>query len=115
MLHQELPQIDSSPLDGWGSWLVPGLIGAVALTAAVLLLLSGQPSLAAVAVAAGLIAGGAVYWRGTRTRHVREPIVAGPDYSLVGSALALCGEAAVLTSEDGSLLIANCAYRERFG
>jgi alkyldihydroxyacetonephosphate synthase len=26
MLHQELPQIDSSPLDRWGSWLAPALI-----------------------------------------------------------------------------------------
>ena len=26
MLHQKLPRIDSTPLDGWGRWLAPALI-----------------------------------------------------------------------------------------
>jgi hypothetical protein len=38
MLHQELPRIDSSPLDGWGSWLAPALIAGAALSGASLLL-----------------------------------------------------------------------------
>jgi len=115
MLHQELPRIDSGPLDGWGSWLTPALITGAALSVALLLLLVGQILLAVIAAAMGIFAGGLTYWRSSRTRPVREAIVAGPDYSLVGSALSMCGEPAVLTSENGSLLIANAAYRERFG
>jgi two-component system cell cycle sensor histidine kinase/response regulator CckA len=115
MLHQELPQIDSSPLDGWGSWLAPALIAGAALTAALLLLLIGQLALAGVAAATGVVAGGVAYWRGSAAKPVRDPIVLGPDYSLVGSALGMCGEATALTSEEGALLIANVAYRERFG
>jgi len=115
MLHQELPRIDSSPLDGWGSWLMPALITGAALTLAVLLAAAGQLLLAGVAVGAGAIAGALTYWRGSRVQPPREPIVAGPDYSLVGSALGMCGEPVALTSEAGSLLIANTAYRDRFG
>jgi two-component system cell cycle sensor histidine kinase/response regulator CckA len=114
MLHQELPRIDSSPLDGWGSWLTPALITGAALSIALLLLLVGQMPLAAIAAAMGLVAGGLTYWRGSRMRPVREALVAGPDYSLVGSALGMCGEPAALTSETGALLIANSAYRARF-
>jgi two-component system cell cycle sensor histidine kinase/response regulator CckA len=115
MLHQELPRIDSSLLDGWGRWLTPALITGAAVSIALLLLLVGQMPLAGVAAAMGIIAGGLTYWRGSRMRPVREALVAGPDYSLVGSALGMCGEPGALTSEDGSLLIANSAYRERFG
>ena len=46
MLHQELPRIDSTPLDGWGDWLIPAMIGAAAITAAAVMLLVGQPWLA---------------------------------------------------------------------
>ena len=46
MLHQELPQIDSSPLDGWGGWLVPALTAGAALSAALLLFVAGQSALA---------------------------------------------------------------------
>jgi two-component system cell cycle sensor histidine kinase/response regulator CckA len=115
MLHQELPQIDSSPLDGWGSWLAPALIAGAALSAALLLLVLGLPGYAGMTAAAGALAGGATYWRGSRAQPVREAIVTGPDYALVGSALGMCREAAALTAEDGSLLIANSAYSERFG
>jgi len=31
MLYQELPRIESTPLDGWGRWLAPALIFAAAL------------------------------------------------------------------------------------
>jgi len=115
MLHQELPRIDANPLDGWGEWLTPALITGAALSIAVLLLVAGQMPLAGIAAVLGLVAGGLAYWHGTRTRPVREAIVSGPDYSLVGSALGMCGEPVALTSENGSLLIANAAYRDRFG
>ena len=64
MLHQELPRIEHTPLDGWGRWLVPALIAAAALTAAVVLLLFGQPLFAFGAVFAGLAGAIFVYFQG---------------------------------------------------
>ena len=115
MLQQDLPPIESGLLDASSRWLTPALVAAAGATAAILLLLAGQPTIGAAVAAAGMAAGGILYWRGARSPLVHEPIVAGPDYSLVGAALALCPDAAALTSEDGSLLIANAAYRDRFG
>jgi two-component system cell cycle sensor histidine kinase/response regulator CckA len=115
MLQQELPRIDSTPLDGWSRWLTPALIAGAALTAAILLYLIGQPMLAAAAVVGGAAAGAVVYWRGTKVPLAVEALAAGPDFTLVGSALGMCSDAAALTSEKGSILIANTAYRNRFG
>ena len=89
MLQQELPRIDSTPLDGWGRWLVPALISGLALTAAVVLLLLAQPTFAGIAAIGAVVAGGAAYFRDSRGRSVVEPIVGGPDFSLVGSALGM--------------------------
>jgi len=114
MLQQELPRIDSSPLDGWGRWLAPALIAAAGLTIAVVLLLVGQSTIGIVAAIAGLALAAVTYFRGMKQPAVVEPIMGGPDFSLVGSALGMCGDAAALTSENGSLLMANAAYRDRF-
>ena len=46
VLQQELPRIDSSPLEAWGRWLMPALIGAAGLTVALPLALTGQLALA---------------------------------------------------------------------
>jgi two-component system, cell cycle sensor histidine kinase and response regulator CckA len=114
VLYQELPRIEASRLDGFGRWLVPALSGAASLTAAVILLLVGQSLLAAAAIFAGLALATFAY-KAPSQAAPREPLVAGPDYSLVGSALALGREPAALTSSEGSLLIVNPAYRDRFG
>jgi two-component system cell cycle sensor histidine kinase/response regulator CckA len=115
MLYQELPRIDSSPLDGWGSWLAPAISAAAAGTAAAVLLLVGLPTIAAVVIVAGLVAA-AVLIRKPRARELTgEPLVAGPDFSLVGSALSLSGDPVALTNGEGSLLVVNRIYRERFG
>jgi two-component system cell cycle sensor histidine kinase/response regulator CckA len=115
MLHQDLPRIDSTPLDGYGRWLAPALIAGAALTAALLLLLSGQPTFAGVAAAIGVIAAGAFHWLGDRRQPVSSAISLGPDFSLVGSALGVCADPVALTTGEGSLLIANTGYRELFG
>jgi hypothetical protein len=39
----------------------------------------------------------------------------GTDYALVGSALGLSSAPAALTTGEGSLLVVNPAYRDRFG
>jgi two-component system cell cycle sensor histidine kinase/response regulator CckA len=115
MLYQELPRIDSTPLDGWGRWLAPALVFGAAASAAIVLLLVGQPPFAAGALLVGLAGAAAAYVRRPRREPAGETLVVGPDYSLVGCALGLVSEPAALTTDEGSLLIANGAYRERFG
>ncbi len=114
MLYQELPRIDSTPLDEWGRWFAPALIAAAAITVAVVLLVIGYPLLAGVALLAG-IGAGAVQSRRTARPRAAELFGSAPDYSLVGSALGLSRDPVALTSDQGSLLVANAAYRERFG
>jgi len=116
VLHQELPRIEASPLDGWGRWLTPALIAGAGLSLAIVLALAGQLLPGAIAAVAGLGVAGLAYLREGRSAQVSTPIVVGgPDYALVGSAVGLCHEPAALTTGEGSLLIANNAYRERFG
>lgn len=115
MLYQELPQIGSTPLDRWGRWLVPSVIAGAAVTASILLLLIGQFWFAAAALFLGLAAAAFVYLRDEPAVSAEEPLVVGPDFSLVGAALALSRDPTALTSAEGSLLIVNPAYRERFG
>ena len=113
MLHEELPAIVSRPLEG-ERWLLPALGGAAALSALAVWWLFG-PIAAAVLVA--LAVGGAVAG-GLATRNSTAPdpetLGGGPDYALVGAALALSEEPAAITSTDGALLAANEAYRLRF-
>ncbi|HZC38299.1 MAG TPA: PAS domain-containing protein, partial [Sphingomicrobium sp.] len=115
MLYQELPRIESAPLDGWGRWLAPAVIVAAAITLASLLVLAAQPYVAVAALLAGLAGAGIIYFRAPRDLAPSEPLVVGPDYSLVGSALGLSREPTALTTSEGSLLIVNASYRERFG
>ena len=115
MLYQELPHIQLTPLDRWGRWLIPALVAGAALTAAIVLLLLAQPLLAFGAIFAGLAGATFVYFGGPGRPVPRDSLIIGPDYGLVGSALALSREPTALTSTEGLLLIVNPAYRDRFG
>src|SRR3954462_9040298 len=110
VLYQELPRIEASPLDGWSRWLVPAAIFIGALTAAALLLFVEQPLFAAALVFAGLAGGAFMYLRPPPDITLSEPLVVGPDFSLVGAALGLSREPAALTTGEGSLLIVNSSY-----
>ncbi|HEX6218251.1 MAG TPA: PAS domain-containing protein, partial [Sphingomicrobium sp.] len=115
MLHQELPSIDLEPLGGRSRWLVPGIALAAAISGALLLLIVGQPVLAGLFV---LLSAGAG-WVATRLDRpqagIADQLAAGPDFALIGSTLALVHDAAAMTDPDGRLLLANQAYRDRFG
>src|SRR4051812_26740903 len=114
MLHQELPRIESTPLDGWGRGLASALIVAAGVSVALLLLVVAQPGFAALAVLIGFAGGVWAYFKPPRAGSVVEPLVVGPDFSLVGSALGLSRDPTALTTSEGSVLIVNAAYRERF-
>src|SRR4051812_14446457 len=115
MLHQELPRIESTPLDGWGRGLASALIVAAGVSVALLLILVAQPGFAALAVLIGFTGGVWAYFKASRAASAVEPLVVGPDFSLVGSALGLSRDPTALTTSEGSVLIVNAAYRERFG
>jgi len=115
MLYQELPRIDATPLDGWGRWLAPALVAAGALTVAAILLLLGYPLLGGVTLLAGAINVALMLRSPAATPIISSPVASGPDYSLVGSALGLSSEPVALTDGEGSLLVVNAVYRERFG
>ena len=118
MLQQELPLLDSRPLDRGLPWLVPAIGLAFALTGAALLWLvaGGIPALLFLALCAVAIPA-AVLLRPKPDAEAPDlqQLVAAPDYSLVGSMLGLAGDAAALTDDRGTVLAANSAYRDRFG
>src|SRR3954451_8379982 len=115
MLYQELPRIESTPLDGWSRWLAPGGVLGAAMTLAILLLLAGQPLFGLASLFAGLAGGVFLYRKPLPDAGPSEPLIVGPDYSLVGAALGLSREPTALTTSEGSLLVVNAAYRDRFG
>jgi two-component system cell cycle sensor histidine kinase/response regulator CckA len=115
MLYRELPSIESTPLDGWGRWLAPALVMGAAATAGLLALLIAQPLIALILVGIGVIGAAVAYFRTAPAAAPTEPLVLGPDYALLGSALGLSDDPVALTTGEGSLLLANSAYRERFG
>src|SRR6476620_9933909 len=115
MLYQKLPSIDSSPLDGWVRWIVPTVVAAAAASGALLLLILGLPIVAGAVVVAGVAGAAFTYLRTPQPVAPTEPLVAGPDYGLVGAVLGLSSDPVVLTSGEGSVLLVNQAYRERFG
>ena len=117
MLQQELPLLDSRPLDGTSRWLVPAIVAAGALTGAGLLWMAGAQSAALLFLGLAVIGPPAAIFLDRRRRPeapALERLVAAPDFSLVGAMLALTGDAAALTDSDGGLLAANAVYRERF-
>jgi two-component system cell cycle sensor histidine kinase/response regulator CckA len=115
MLYQALPPIKSDRLDRWERWLAPALALAAGVTVGILLLLVGQPFYALAAVGLGMVAGAILHFRTLPPAARVEPIIVGPDYSLIGSALGLSRDPAALTTAEGSLLIVNTPYRDRFG
>src|SRR5438067_525628 len=115
MLYQELPRIESTPLDGWERWLIPALAVAVGLTISAIFLLAQQLPAAAISLAVGVGIATIFARRPSATEAPAEPLAAGPDYSLVGSALGLSADPVALTDGEGKLLVVNAAYRERFG
>src|SRR6185437_12815464 len=106
MLYQELPPIEAGPLDGWGRWLTPALVLGAAVTVAVLLAITGAPLLAwAAVVVAGVAVSAFAYARDAVSKAPAAPLVVGPDYSLIGSALGLSRDPVALTTGEGSLLV----------
>ena len=117
MLQQELPLLDSRPVDGASRWLVPVIAAASGLTGSGLLWLAGANTAALLFfVSCAVAIPSAILLRRPPPPQPPdlEQLVAAPDYSLVGSMLALTGDAAALTDSNGTVLATNATYRERF-
>jgi two-component system, cell cycle sensor histidine kinase and response regulator CckA len=93
-------------------WGVPAVAVGAALSVGLLATLLGQPLVGGV-VALAIAAVGIVDFR--RASAALDSIAGAPDFSIVAAALKLSPEPVALTTEQGSLLNANTAYRERFG
>jgi two-component system cell cycle sensor histidine kinase/response regulator CckA len=114
MLYRELPAIDPSPNQLWSRWLAPLLAIGAGLSAAGLLWLAGMAVPAFWAGVVGLALAAAITWKRPFTTPV-SALAPGPDFALVGAVLAMAREPMALTNHEGSLLVANPAYRDRFG
>ncbi|MDQ3478005.1 MAG: ATP-binding protein, partial [Pseudomonadota bacterium] len=112
MLQHDLPSSGAHPLDRAGAYLLPALVTASALTLAALAWIAGLPLVALLLVVAGAAL---LAMRSRKPAVDLAQAVAGPDFSVVGAALALSRDATAITAADGSLLLANAAYREQFG
>ncbi len=117
MLHRPLSGEDLAPVAPAWRWLLPGLAGLAACSLALLLWMAGHPSPAAASLVAGVAAAAALWLAETKRAAPAfvETLAPTSDYALIGATLGLCRDAAALTSSEGSLLVANSAYRERFG
>src|SRR5690348_247895 len=103
MLQQELPLLDSRPVDGTSRWLVPAIAVAAAATGAGLLWMAGATTAALLflGICAVALPVAAVLHRPAQPAAPDlAQISSAPDYSLVGSMLALTGDAAGLTDAD---------------
>src|SRR5688500_9057973 len=115
MLMEGFPDLDLAPEARWERALGPVLAGAAAVTAFVLTWLASGQALTAIAVGLTVaVAGHALVGRRAKPGSPAA-LAEGTDYSLIGSALGLLREPAALTREDGTMLVANAAYRDRFG
>jgi two-component system cell cycle sensor histidine kinase/response regulator CckA len=64
---------------------------------------------------AGVVLALATYLLTKGATAPEEKLAVGPDFALLGSALGLSGDPVALTSDEGSLLLVNPSYSERFG
>lgn len=84
------------------------------LSAAGLLSITGMATLAIAAGSAGIALAGYLAWK-KPSQMGQSALAVGPDFKLVGAILSMNREPMALTSGEGSLLVANPAYRDRFG
>ncbi|MDQ3246353.1 MAG: response regulator [Pseudomonadota bacterium] len=97
-------------------WLIPVLAIGAALSGGGLILLLGYPVMAAAfAVATALLCVLALQLAKRQPPLVIDTPDAVPDFSVIGSTLALAREAATVTDLEGRLLVTNSAYRDRVG
>ncbi len=118
MLQQELPLLESRPIAGASPWLVPAIAVASALTGAGLLWIAGATMAAIAFLVVCAIALPTIALVRRQPSAAAPDVVQlaeAPDFSLVGSILAVTSDAAALTDSGGKLLAANASYRERFG
>jgi len=115
MLQQQLPLLDSEA-GAFPRWLAPAVAGAAGLSAAALLWIGGAHIAALVVLGFAVLGAALLAFKKASSGPAVDltGIAAAPDFSIIGSILALTGDAAAVTSSEGALLAANPAYRELF-
>ena len=84
MLHQELPRIESTPLDGWERWIVPALAVGRGADRCRHPAVVGQALLAALAIVGGAWCRRPAFAPSDPPSASSSRLSPGPDYSLVG-------------------------------
>ena len=113
MLYEQLPHVAASQ-SGWHRALWPALALSVGGSAALLLWLIDQAAPAGVACLIGAAVAAWLAIPSAGRRSDPQPVVVGTDYGTIGSALKLVPEPVALTAGEGTLLVANEAYLDRF-
>jgi len=115
MLQQQLPLLDSDAA-AFPRWLAPAVAGAAGLSLAALLWIGGARVAALVVLGFAVLGTALLAFKKASSRPAVDltGMAAAPDFSIIGSILALTGDAAAVTSSEGALLAANPAYRELF-
>jgi two-component system cell cycle sensor histidine kinase/response regulator CckA len=85
------------------------------LSVGLVALLSGWEGAAAIVLAVALAAAAILFPRSALPSELTIPVAGAIDYTLIGPILAACDCPAALSTQEGSLLVANPAFRERFG
>lgn len=114
MLHSRLATLDAEPLGRGEPWLVPALIAAALLSGAAIAFVTGSPLVAGLLALGTLIGVAIALFAARRTGAAVPAPVAATDFALVGSALSLSPDPAVITDGEGKPITVNLSYRQRF-
>jgi len=119
VLERYAALLEEAPLGGGIRWLVPALIGAAAVSGAILFTALGEPMFAGLFIAgvAAMLVAAFVFEKRQSTKAA--PLLSSDaneasEPALLAAALSLADEAAAITDADGNLLSANSAYQDRF-
>ena len=117
VLYRPIELADAAPADPLSRWLSPAITAAALASAAIIAWAFNLAAPALILLIAAAVVPPAVMW----LQRDKSPAIAEStdqqefDPALVGAALAVSSEPALLTASDGSLLLANPEFRRRFG
>ena len=115
MFQDEPPPLPAGPAGRLARFGVSAVVVGAALSVAIIIWLAGEPLVGGLAALVLAAAGVFAFRRSSPASAPLDAIGHAPDFSIVAAALKLSAEPVALTTEQGTLLNANSAYRDRFG